>query len=119
MSAAELKAPHLFVENNGQFNFGTSGDDVSVGLPVTAIAEIDRRLKFEQHAEQDPHFVYVTGDHPRAVALIANRNLSHYGHRFLPHRDADRTLDFFGETIGESDGILFLDPIAIGFSKPT
>ena len=115
LTTSEKNTPHLFVEYAGPFSFATDAGEMGVAMTGDARAEIARRKKFEETAEKDPHFIFVIPCQPKAIALIANRYFSPFGHRFLPHFSERRSVNFFGAIIGEAKGLLFLDPIAIGY----
>lgn len=116
LSPEERNTPHLFVEYFGSFTFSVEAEDANRNLSAASIQEINHRKNFEEKAERDPHFLFFIPD-SKAVALVANRYFSHYGHRFLPHSSESRQINFFGSTIGEAAGLLFLDPIAIGYRE--
>ena len=115
LSETERDTPHLFVEYDGPFTCAVDTDEIRVLITGAALKEISRRKKFEETAERDQHFLFVIPGQPKAIAIIANRYLSHFGHRYLAHYSEKRSINFFGATIGEAKGLLFLDPIAIGY----
>jgi hypothetical protein len=116
LSSIERDTPHLFVEHVGSFTFATDTEDVNLNLSAIALQEINRLKKFEEKAEKDLHFLFFLPG-SEAIALIANRYLNDYGLRFLLHPKKVRSISFFGSTIGEVGGLLFLDPIAIGYHE--
>ncbi len=113
LSEEERKTPHLFVEYYGTYFFAQ--DIKELHMPQEKKREIARRKRFEESAEEDPHYLLLLPS--ISTAIIARRFLSAFGHRFLPHHSEGHNVTFFGATIGESKGVLFLDPMAIGYHE--
>lgn len=104
----------------GNYRFVLSIADLEQQLTQDQIVVLENQQEIEEKIDHQSRVFYFIESTLLAVALLSARFITNSGTTILPHFSGQESnVLFIGGTVGDKQGILFLDPIAIGEDVPT
>jgi hypothetical protein len=113
LTPEEWNKPHIFIEDFGEKRLFQDTYEIIKSFTPDQSDEILKRKKIEETIEGCEHRVICLGPSLKFIAIIANKFYTMFSPRYLNARYKYGDF-FFGQTISEDQGLVFVDPYLFG-----